>query len=142
MVRQFVRENEELERALDVVGRDNPKYFKPDFAMSSTSFMDQPTSVEELETTAKAPTPNPTTSSDFSAPTPPPFKKARIETADRGPQVAFASYIETERSQVMLQHESYMKYLHAKTEAQNAKKEFYLLKKELLLKKHNACMYM
>lgn len=62
--REPFRENEELERALDVVGRDNPKYFKPDFAMSSTSFMDQLT--EELETTAEAPTQNPTMSSDFS----------------------------------------------------------------------------
>ena len=41
----------EVERAIDVVGRDNPKYFKPDFTMSPTSmsFMEQLTSTENEE---------------------------------------------------------------------------------------------
>ena len=37
--------------------------------------------------------------------------------------------LNSEKSQVQFQHESYMTYIQAKIQAQNAKRDFYLLKK-------------
>ena len=48
--------------------------------------------------------------------------------------------LNSEKSQVQFQHESYMTYIQAKIQAQNAKRDFYLLKKELLTKKQNTCV--
>ena len=177
------QEKIEYERILDVVGRDNPKYFKPTFGVSSTAAIFTNPSTSSTSTSASSVRISPTSSSPAtsnvpilsstsassvmmptspspiatstvpilsssssssfskpsmapnSSPLPPP-KRAKLVNHPLESKLAYSRLIESEDVRNSQQHEVVLEYLQAKTEAQNAKRDYYIFKRDMLKLKY------